>query len=114
MLHVYVESATYSFSFGFDSLGPEELQLEIEKVICSDRESATAFLDMKMKNKLTNKLTREGSQILKHLLTAGLLKPFPKNCISVMTTTGAKGSTVSWNIIIVHKVVALDTIVFWS
>ncbi|GFP86533.1 DNA-directed RNA polymerase i subunit rpa1 [Phtheirospermum japonicum] len=77
-------------------IGPEELQLEIEKAICSDRESATASLDMKMKNKLTNRLTREGSQILKHLLTAGLLKPFPKNCISVMTTTGAKGSTVNF------------------
>ncbi|CAA0812729.1 nuclear RNA polymerase A1 [Striga hermonthica] len=77
-------------------IGPEELQLELEKVISSDRESATASLDMKMKNKLTNKLTREGSQILKHLLTAGLLKPFPKNCISVMTTTGAKGSTVNF------------------
>ncbi|GFP89671.1 DNA-directed RNA polymerase i subunit rpa1 [Phtheirospermum japonicum] len=77
-------------------IGPEELQLEVEKVISSDRESATASLDMKMKNKLTNKLTREGSQILKHLLTTGLLKPFPKNCISVMTTTGAKGSTVNF------------------
>ncbi|KAL8489246.1 hypothetical protein ACS0TY_025231 [Phlomoides rotata] len=74
-------------------IGPEELQMEIEKVICTDRESATASLDMKMKNKLTNRLTREGSQILKYSLTAGLLKPFPKNCISVMTTTGAKGST---------------------
>lgn len=77
-------------------IGHEELQLEIEKVICRDRESATGALDMKMKNKLTNRLTREGSQILKHLLTAGLLKPFPKNCISVMTTTGAKGSTVNF------------------
>ncbi|KAL7138520.1 hypothetical protein ABFS83_10G169600 [Erythranthe nasuta] len=77
-------------------IGPDELQLEIEKVICTDRESATASLDMKMKNKLNSKLTREGSQILKHLLTAGLLKPFPKNCISVMTTTGAKGSTVNF------------------
>ncbi|XP_042002594.1 DNA-directed RNA polymerase I subunit 1-like [Salvia splendens] len=77
-------------------IGPEELQLEIEKVISSDRESSTAILDMKMKNKLTNRLTREGSDILKHLLTKGLLKPFPKNCISVMTTTGAKGSTVNF------------------
>ncbi|KAL2501697.1 nuclear RNA polymerase A1 [Forsythia ovata] len=73
-------------------IGPEELQLEIEKVICSNRESATASLDMKMKNKLTDK----GSQISKKLLTKGLLKPFPKNCISVMTTTGAKGSTVNF------------------
>ncbi|XP_041998254.1 DNA-directed RNA polymerase I subunit 1-like [Salvia splendens] len=77
-------------------IGPEELQLEIEKVISSHRESSTATLDMKMKNKLTNRLTREGSDILKHLLTRGLLKPFPKNCISVMTTTGAKGSTVNF------------------
>ncbi|KZV36374.1 DNA-directed RNA polymerase I subunit rpa1-like [Dorcoceras hygrometricum] len=77
-------------------IGIEELQLEIEKALCSDRESATASLDVKMKNKLTNKLTGEGSQILKHLLTAGLLKPFPRNCISVMTTTGAKGSTVNF------------------
>ncbi|KAG8371904.1 hypothetical protein BUALT_Bualt12G0011400 [Buddleja alternifolia] len=77
-------------------IGPEELQLEIQKAVSNDRESATATLDMKMKNKLTNKLTREGSQILQHLLTAGVLKPFPKNCISVMTTTGAKGSTVNF------------------
>ncbi|XP_073157128.1 DNA-directed RNA polymerase I subunit 1 [Henckelia pumila] len=77
-------------------IGAEELQLEIEKAICADRESATASLDVKMKNKLTNKLTSEGSQILKHLLTTGLLKPFPRNCISVMTTTGAKGSTVNF------------------
>ncbi|CAI9761147.1 unnamed protein product [Fraxinus pennsylvanica] len=78
--------------FKCGQIGPEELQLEIEKVICSNRESATASLDMKMKNKLTNK----GSQISKKLLTKGLLKPFPKNCISVMTTTGAKGSTVNF------------------
>ncbi|XP_051116199.1 DNA-directed RNA polymerase I subunit 1 [Andrographis paniculata] len=83
-------------------IGPQELQLEVEKVICQDRESATAALDMKMKNKLTNRLTREGSQILKHLLTTGLLKPFPKNCISVMTTTGAKGSTVNFQQISVY------------
>ncbi|CAA2954806.1 DNA-directed RNA polymerase I subunit 1 [Olea europaea subsp. europaea] len=79
-------------NFKRGQIGPEELQLEIEKVICSNRESATASLDMKMKNKLTNK----GSQISKKLLTKGLLKPFPKNCISVMTTTGAKGSTVNF------------------
>lgn len=97
------------FSFGSASLGPEELQLEIEKAICSDRESATATLDMKMKNKLTNRLTTEGSQILKHLLTKGLLKPFPKNCISVMTTTGAKGSTVSYNISLFTKLLLLNS-----
>lgn len=95
---VYVECPTYPFSFGSDSLEPKELQLKIEKVICMDREPATAYLDMKMKDKLTNRLTKEGSQILNHLLTAGLLKPFPKNCMSLMTTTGAEGSSVSLNI----------------
>lgn len=71
--------------------GPSELQLEVERVLCRDLESATALLDMKMKNKLTTK----ASQISKELLRKGLLKPFPKNCISLMTISGAKGSTVS-------------------
>ncbi|KAG9134745.1 hypothetical protein Leryth_001057 [Lithospermum erythrorhizon] len=73
-------------------IGPKELQMEIEKAICSDRDSATASLDMKMKNKLSKK----GSQISKELLTKGLLKPFPWNCISLMTISGAKGSTVNF------------------
>lgn len=71
--------------------GPLELQLEIEKAISSNKEVATAALDMKMKNKLANK----GSQFNKELLLKGLLKPFPRNCIALMTITGAKGSTVS-------------------
>ncbi|GER49429.1 DNA-directed RNA polymerase [Striga asiatica] len=83
-------------NFKSGQIGPEELQMEIEKAICSDRESATASLDMKMKNKLTSRLTKEGSEMFKQLLTVGLLKPFPKNCISVMTTAGAKGSTVNF------------------
>nr|XP_016497258.1 PREDICTED: DNA-directed RNA polymerase I subunit 1-like [Nicotiana tabacum] len=73
-------------------IGPLELQLEIEKAISSSKEAATAALDMKMKNKLANK----GSQFNKELLLKGLLKPFPRNCIALMTITGAKGSTVSW------------------
>lgn len=72
--------------------GPLELQLEIEKAISGNKEAATAALDMKMKNKLANK----GSQFNKELLLKGLLKPFPRNCIALMTITGAKGSTVSW------------------
>lgn len=73
--------------------GPLELQLEVEKVLSRDRESAIALLDMKMKNKLATK----ASQISKELLLKGLLKPFPTNCISLMTISGAKGSTVSWS-----------------
>ncbi|KAL3534212.1 hypothetical protein ACH5RR_002673 [Cinchona calisaya] len=79
-------------NFKRGQIGPLELQLEIEKVICRDREAATASLDMKMKNKLTKK----ASQISKELLLKGLLKPFPKNCISLMTISGAKGSTVNF------------------
>ncbi|XP_059318209.1 DNA-directed RNA polymerase I subunit 1-like [Lycium ferocissimum] len=70
-------------------IGPLELQLEIEKAISSNKEAATATLDMKMKNKLVNK----GSQFNKELLLKGLLKRFPRNCIALMTITGAKGST---------------------
>ncbi|CAI9100050.1 OLC1v1036970C1 [Oldenlandia corymbosa var. corymbosa] len=70
--------------------GPLKLQLEVEKVLSRDREFATALLDMKMKNKLTEK----ANKISKELLRQGLLKPFPKNCISLMTICGAKGSTV--------------------
>lgn len=73
-------------------IGPKELQLEIEKVVSSNRESATAYLDMKMKNRLTKK----AEKISKGLLREGLLKPFPKNCISLMTISGAKGSTVNF------------------
>lgn len=71
--------------------GPVELQLEIEKAVRRDGQSATARLDGKMKNELREK----GSQINKELLLNGLLKTFPKNCISLMTISGAKGSTVS-------------------
>ncbi|MCD9640206.1 hypothetical protein HAX54_025388 [Datura stramonium] len=73
-------------------IGPLELQLEIEKAISNNKEAATAALDMKMKNKLANK----GSQFNKDVLLKGLLKPFPRNCIALMTITGAKGSTVNF------------------
>lgn len=71
--------------------GPKELQYEIEKVMRNNGESAVARLDGKMKNELREK----GSNINKELLLNGLYKPFPKNCISLMTISGAKGSSVS-------------------
>ncbi|CAL5398113.1 unnamed protein product [Camellia sinensis] len=69
---------------------PMKLQLEIEKAIHNSGQSATASMDLKMKNRLHEKT----SDINKDLLVKGLLKPFPKNCISLMTISGAKGSTV--------------------
>uniref|UniRef100_A0A5B7B2D8 DNA-directed RNA polymerase subunit n=1 Tax=Davidia involucrata TaxID=16924 RepID=A0A5B7B2D8_DAVIN len=79
-------------NFKYGEIGALKLQLEIEKAVHSNGQSATAFLDMKMKNKLSKK----GSDINKDLLLKGLLKPFPKNCISLMTISGAKGSSVNF------------------
>jgi len=79
----------YEYLFG--SVGPMKLQLEIEKAIHKSGESVITSMDLKMKNKLHDKT----SNINKDLLLKGLLKPFPKNCISLMTISGAKGSTVS-------------------
>ncbi|KAK2982387.1 hypothetical protein RJ640_026230 [Escallonia rubra] len=78
--------------FNYGEIGPRELQLEIEKAICNDRQSAIAHLDMKMRDKLS----QQGSEISSKLLRIGLLKPFPNNCISLMTISGAKGSTVNF------------------
>ncbi|KAJ3679103.1 hypothetical protein LUZ60_017114 [Juncus effusus] len=70
---------------------PFEMQKEVEKVIRRNGESATVGLDRMMCNAL-NVLTSEVNQTL---FPSGLQKPFPKNCLSLMTTTGAKGSLVN-------------------
>ncbi|XP_052173227.1 DNA-directed RNA polymerase I subunit 1 isoform X2 [Diospyros lotus] len=80
------------FMFNPGTIGPMKLQLEIEKAIHKSGESAITSMDLKMKNKLHDKT----SNINKDLLLKGLLKPFPKNCISLMTISGAKGSTVNF------------------
>ncbi|XP_009394527.2 DNA-directed RNA polymerase I subunit 1-like [Musa acuminata AAA Group] len=70
---------------------PMKLQREIEKVLRGNGDSATALLDRMMSNSL-NSLTSEINQTL---FPNGLLKPFLKNCLSLMTTTGAKGGLVN-------------------
>ena len=75
----------------FACIDPMELQREIEKVLRGNGDSATALLDRMMSNSL-NSLTSEINQTL---FPNGLLKPFLKNCLSLMTTTGAKGGLVS-------------------
>lgn len=67
------------------------LQREIENVLRTNGESTTERLDALMSSEL-NELTNE---INKKLFPAGLLKPFPNNCIFLMTGSGAKGSNVS-------------------
>lgn len=72
--------------------GTRELQLETEKIIRSNGVTATASLDNLMQTELRDK----GSMISKKWLPKGLLKPFPQNCISLMTISGAKGSSVNF------------------
>lgn len=73
-------------------VGTRELQLETEKIIRNNGITATASLDNLMQTELRDK----GSMISKKWLPKGLLKPFPQNCISLMTISGAKGSSVNW------------------
>lgn len=68
-----------------------ELQLKIEKTIRRDGEAALTALDRTMISVL-NKSSSQG--VLTELLSEGLVKPMGRNCISLMTTTGAKGSKV--------------------
>ncbi|KAL6277057.1 hypothetical protein ACE6H2_020658 [Prunus campanulata] len=69
---------------------PVELQLNIEKFIRSNAESALASLDRRMISELNNKTTF--SDVFKQLLLRALSKPSVKNCIHLMTTSGAEGS----------------------
>ncbi|KAL6987100.1 DNA-directed RNA polymerase [Sarracenia purpurea var. burkii] len=80
------------FKFKPGTVGPMKLQLEIEKAIHNDGQSVITSLDLKMKNRLHDMT----SNVNKDLLLKGLLKPFPKNCISLMTISGAKGSSVNF------------------
>lgn len=67
-----------------------EMQIEVEKAIRHNGESGSVFLDGMMRSKL-NTL----SSAVTKLFPEGLVKPFPKNCLSLMTLSGAKGSIVS-------------------
>ncbi|KMT20750.1 hypothetical protein BVRB_1g007210 isoform B [Beta vulgaris subsp. vulgaris] len=64
-----------------------EMQIEVEKAIRHNGESGSVFLDGMMRSKL-NTL----SSAVTKLFPEGLVKPFPKNCLSLMTLSGAKGS----------------------
>ncbi|QCE05239.1 DNA-directed RNA polymerase I subunit RPA1 [Vigna unguiculata] len=75
------------------------MQLNIEKKVRSNGEAALTYLDRKMISSLNS---RTSSGILKELLSEGILKPSGKNCISLMTTSGAKGSMVNFQQISSH------------
>ncbi|XP_041024311.1 DNA-directed RNA polymerase I subunit 1 [Juglans microcarpa x Juglans regia] len=75
------------------------LQLKIEEKIRSNGEPALTDLDRKMISKLNEELSKN---FFKELLSRGLLKPSGKNCISLMTTSGAKGASVNFQQISSH------------
>ncbi|XP_028798542.1 DNA-directed RNA polymerase I subunit 1 [Neltuma alba] len=80
-------------------IDPFTLQSNIEKKIRENGEAALTYLDRKMISSLNSKTS---SGMLKVLLSEGILKPCGKNCISLMTTSGAKGSMVNFQQISSH------------
>lgn len=84
---------------GSVKIDADVLQLNIEKKIRSNGESALTDLDRKMISKLNEEVSKD---FFKELLSRGLLKPSGKNCISLMTTSGAKGASVNFQQISSH------------
>ncbi|MED6108851.1 hypothetical protein PIB30_028051 [Stylosanthes scabra] len=82
-----------------DNIDPSTLQLNIEKKIRSNGDAALTYLDRKMISSLNSKTS---SGVLKELLSEGIWKPSGKNWISLMTTSGAKGSMVNFQQISSH------------
>lgn len=68
------------------------MEEEIEKVLRTKGEVASSRLDRLMSSAL-NRIT---SEVNNSLFPKGLLKPFPGNCLSLMTMTGAKGGLVNF------------------
>ncbi|KAL8172139.1 hypothetical protein V2J09_023943 [Rumex salicifolius] len=65
-----------------------DIQIEIEKAILHNGDSAIAKLDGMMRNKLNSCSSAVGK-----LFPSCLIKPFRRNCLSQMTLSGAKGGT---------------------
>ncbi|KAF7850854.1 hypothetical protein BT93_L4940 [Corymbia citriodora subsp. variegata] len=82
-----------------DFIDPADLQLKIEEVIRGNGDSALTNLDRRMISRL-NELSSK--KIEKNLLSEGLFKPTGNNCISLMTTSGAKGGTANFQQISSH------------
>ncbi len=59
----------------------------------AEREGAEAALDMRSSGALNKVTSATVGQCLPH----GTKKPFPKNCLSLMTQSGAKGSMVNFS-----------------
>ncbi|XP_020526321.1 DNA-directed RNA polymerase I subunit 1 isoform X2 [Amborella trichopoda] len=73
-------------------MDPIRMQAAIEKLVRGKGESAIARLDRMMSSAL-NRLT---SEVNNSLFPEGLSKSFPSNCLSLMTSSGAKGGLVNF------------------
>ncbi|XP_024012805.1 DNA-directed RNA polymerase I subunit 1 [Eutrema salsugineum] len=80
-------------------IDPQDMKSRIERILYEDGESALASLDRSVVNEL-NQCSSKG--VMNDLLSDGLLKPPGKNCISLMTISGAKGSKVNFQQISSH------------
>lgn len=74
----------------FAGFVPRQVRKDVERIVRAKGEVASNRLDRMMSGAL-NGVT---SDVNNALFPNGLLKPFPGNCFSLMTTSGAKGGLV--------------------
>ncbi|KAH0918882.1 hypothetical protein HID58_026542 [Brassica napus] len=89
-------------TFGIDvnaQIDPQDMKSSIERILYEDGEPALASLDRRIVSEL-NKCSGKG--VMNDLLSDGLLKTPGRNCISLMTISGAKGSKVNFQQISSH------------
>ncbi|CAH2063804.1 unnamed protein product [Thlaspi arvense] len=89
-------------TFGIDvdaQIDPQDMKSRIERILYEDGESALASLDRSVVSELNQ---CSGKGVMNDLLSDGLLKTPGKNCISLMTISGAKGSKVNFQQISSH------------
>ncbi|KAL1194549.1 DNA-directed RNA polymerase I subunit 1 [Cardamine amara subsp. amara] len=89
-------------TFGIDvdvQIDPQDMRSRIERILYEDGESALASLDRSIVSELNQ---CSGKGVMNDLLSEGLLKTPGKNCISLMTISGAKGSKVNFQQISSH------------
>ncbi|CAN7085319.1 unnamed protein product [Brassica oleracea var. botrytis] len=89
-------------TFGIDvnaQIDPQDMKSSIERILYEDGEPALASLDRRIVSELNQ---CSGKGVMNDLLSDGLLKTPGRNCISLMTISGAKGSKVNFQQISSH------------
>uniref|UniRef100_A0A0D3CUE1 DNA-directed RNA polymerase n=1 Tax=Brassica oleracea var. oleracea TaxID=109376 RepID=A0A0D3CUE1_BRAOL len=89
-------------TFGIDvnaQIDPQDMKSSIERILYEDGEPALASLDRRIVSELNQ---CSGKGVMNDLLSDGLLKTPGRNCISLMTISGAKGIKVNFQQISSH------------